>query len=306
MKLASLTDVGRKRGHNEDNLLASSIAVVEAGWKQPFHLCVVADGMGGAAAGEVASEMTTAIVARGIFSAIVESQSDRDRGFINCAKTIKESIERANKQVYFTARSSHIYAGMGSTCCLGLVSGGLLTVGHVGDSRCYLFRRGRLRQLTRDHSFVNELVREGRITEEQAAKHPRRNVITRAIGSREDVSVDVLEHLVEAGDLLLFCSDGLSGMIGDAEIASILRKDLGKVICEEGLEQLCRTLINQANEAGGKDNISVVIAGVEHSDIPPRLMRPIPIRPNSVLSWEEAYEEGFVDDSFVPVENERS
>ena len=302
MKLASLTDVGLKRGHNEDNLLASSVAVMEEGWSQPFHLCIVSDGMGGAAAGEVASQMTIEMVTRRIFSTIVESHVDRERGFINCARLIKESIETANKKVYFTARSSHLYAGMGATCCMGLLAGGFLTIGHVGDSRCYLFRNGHLHLLTEDHSFVNELVREGRITAEQAAKHPRRNVITRAIGSREDVRVDVIVHPYEAGDLFLFCSDGLSGMIDDAEVSSVLRRLCGKAITEQDLDNTCQILVAKANEAGGKDNISVVLAGVEHSDIPQALMRPIPIRPGMTLSWDEAIEEGFVDDSFIPVE----
>jgi len=302
VKLASLTDVGLKRSHNEDNLLASSLVLVEDGFSQPFHLCMVSDGMGGAAAGEVASQMTIEMVSRRVQSAIVEAHVDRDRGFLNADRLIKDAIETANKKVYYTARSSHLYAGMGATCCLGLFGGGFVTIGHVGDSRCYLFRQGHLHLLTEDHSFVNELVREGRITAEQAAKHPRRNVITRAIGSREDVRVDVLVHPVEAGDLFLFCSDGLSGMLSDGELGSVLRRLCGKPMTGPALNDTCATLVAKANESGGKDNISVVLAGVEHVDVPRRRMRPLPIRPDQTLSWDRALEEGFVDDSFVPVE----
>jgi protein phosphatase len=184
---------------------------------------------------------------------------------------------------------------------MGFFGGGMLTIGHVGDSRAYLFRNRNLRLLTEDHSFVNRLVREGRLTPAQAAVHPRRNVITRAIGSRDTVDVDVIEFPVQPGDLFLFCSDGLSGMISDNQIAGYLEKAVGNPFSEPLLNGLCSDLVRGAVNGGGKDNISVVLAGIEHCDVSGNVMRPLPVRHNAVLTWDAAVEGGFVDDSFIPV-----
>ena len=305
MKLACLTDVGLKREHNEDSVFTSSFTVHDDYKPFEFHLCVVADGMGGAAAGEVASDLTVDAVSRVTMSGIIEARSLEESGYVNNAFLIRDAVEAANRNVRCSARSSPLRAGMGSTCCCGLLGGGILTIGHVGDSRAYLFRNRQLRLLTEDHSFVNRLVKEGRLTPQQAAIHPRRNVITRAIGSRDDVEVDVIEQPIAPGDIYMFCSDGLSGMITDNQIAGIIDRVAGQPLSEALLKSLCRDLVRGAINGGGKDNISVAIAGIEHYDVPSRPLRPIPVRHEAVLSWDQAVEGGFVDDSFIPVASGR-
>lgn len=301
MKVASLTDVGLKRAHNEDSLHAASLRVVDAGCSLAVSVLVVSDGMGGAAAGEVASRMTCEMVTSRTLSGVVTAHVDPDRTFVNMERVLKEAIEAANRRVYHAARGDHGFAGMGATVVAAVVVGGQVVVGHVGDSRCYRYRKGVLSCLTQDHSFVNELVREGRITAEQAARHPRRNVITRAIGSREHVSVDVTVQPVVAGDVYLLCSDGLSSMISDHETAAIVGRLAGQPMTEADLDRVCVGLVSAANGAGGRDNVSVILAGVEDADIPSAAVRPVPLRPGATLSWDEAVRGGYVDDGFVPV-----
>jgi protein phosphatase len=301
VKLACLTDVGLKREHNEDSVFSSSLTIQDNYKPFEFHLCIVADGMGGAAAGEIASDLAVDAVSRVVLSGIVEARSLEEAGYVNSAVLMKEAVEAANRNVRCSARSSVFRAGMGTTCCAGLFGGGLLTIGHVGDSRAYVFRERNLYPITEDHSFVNRLVKEGRLTPEQAAVHPRRNVITRAIGSRDDVEVDIIEYLLKPGDIYLFCSDGLSGMINDNQIAGILEKSTGQAFTDDLLKILCSDLIRGAINGGGKDNITVALAAVEHSDVPPAAFRPLPVRHEAVLTWDHAVDGRFVDDSFVPV-----
>jgi protein phosphatase len=224
---AALSDLGREREGNEDSFLEAS------------PIFVVADGMGGAQAGEVASQ--TAIET---FEAAVEAGG--------LPETLVETVESANARVYEMASSDRDRAGMGTTLTAAVVSGGGLTLGHVGDSRAYRFRGDRLEQLTDDHSLVGGMVRMGQLTAAEAEQHPQRSVILRAVGVEPAVEVDSLKHELEDGDVYLLCSDGLSGMLRDPVIEEVLRS---RPVLSEAAEML----VALANECGGRDNITVVL-----------------------------------------------
>src|SRR5436305_2845922 len=192
------TDTGRQRPGNEDNMFARA------------PLFVVADGMGGAQAGEVASQIAIDTFAHGL----PETGSAEER--------LSECVREANRQIYELSRSENERAGMGTTLTAALLDDAALAVAHVGDSRAYLFRDGELTRLTRDHSLVGELVRQGKLTEEQAAEHPQRSIITRALGPEPEVDVDTWTYPVRAGDLLLLCSDGLTSMVSEERVSDVL------------------------------------------------------------------------------------
>jgi serine/threonine protein phosphatase PrpC len=234
------TDTGRQRRDNEDN------AYVRA------PLFVVADGMGGAQAGEVASALAVEEFQRPLADAGTPEQR------------LAERVQSANRRIYETAQSAHEQAGMGTTLTAAYLDDADLAVAHVGDSRAYIFRDGSLTRLTQDHSLVEELVRRGKLTEEQAAEHPQRSIITRALGVENDVEVDTWTFPVRAGDVVLMCSDGLTSMIGEDQIAAVLSS-------EPDLDRAGERLIAEANEAGGRDNITVVLFRLEEADPhPPR------------------------------------
>lgn len=234
------TDTGRQRRDNEDS------AYVRA------PLFVVADGMGGAQAGEVASAL-----------AVEEFQRPLpDEG--TPEQRLAERVQSANRRIYETAQTTHERAGMGTTLTAAYLDDADLAVAHVGDSRAYIFRDGSLTRLTQDHSLVEELVRRGKLTEEQAAEHPQRSIITRALGVENEVEVDTWTFPVRAGDVVLMCSDGLTSMIGEDQIAAVLSS-------EADLDRAGERLIAEANEAGGRDNITVVLFRLEETDPrPPR------------------------------------
>jgi protein phosphatase len=224
---AALSDVGREREGNEDSFL-----------ERP-PLFVVADGMGGAEAGEVASQ--TVVEVFGEAAAAGELPAG-----------LEATVQRANARIYAMAQENPERAGMGCTTTASFVSGGRLTVAHVGDSRLYRLRGGAFEQLTDDHSLVGGLVRLGQLTPEEAENHPQRSVILRAVGVEAKVEVDVLQHELEAGDVYMACSDGLTGMVRDVVIA----ETLGMF---SRLAEAAEMLIELANAAGGKDNITVVL-----------------------------------------------
>jgi PPM family protein phosphatase len=226
------TDVGRQRHTNEDNC-----------YDQP-PVFAVADGMGGAQAGEVASEM-----------AIEEFVQDRDAE-APPERQLEQIAKAANRKIWEVAQSDSRRAGMGTTLTAAMVDGRSVAVGHVGDSRLYLYRDGKLERMTRDHSLVEEFMRQGRLTPEQAEKHPQRSVITRALGPESDVDVDTFSIQARDGDVYLLCSDGLSGMVSDEDMEAILREG-------DGLDATAATLIDAANENGGRDNITAVLFRVE-------------------------------------------
>jgi protein phosphatase len=229
------SDLGRQRQGNEDNLFVRA------------PLFVVADGMGGAQAGEVASEIAVSQFERGL-------PDDGDP-----AGSLVGLIQAANARIHEESRDDAQRAGMGTTLTAAYVAGEDVIVAHVGDSRCYLLRDGDLTRLTRDHSLVEELVRRGKLTEEQAEAHPQRSVITRALGAGADVEVDVDVFPARDGDLFLVCSDGLTGMVHEAQLKPLLEQP-------GPLERIGRSLIAAANDAGGRDNITVILFRLEDTE----------------------------------------
>jgi len=226
---AGFTDPGRKRRRNEDSFVIDP------------PLFAVADGMGGAQAGEVASRLAAAAF-----------REFHDVDDLDPEERLAAIIQEANRRIYERATGDAQVSGMGTTITAALVGGDALVIGHVGDSRAYRLRSGRFEQLTDDHSLVADLVRSGRLTPEEADAHPQRSVITRALGTDREVDVDTFVVPVEAGDLFLLCSDGLTTMIEDDEIRDLLS-------ATRDLEQAGKGLVKAANKAGGEDNITVVL-----------------------------------------------
>ena len=226
------TDTGRQRPANEDSAVARA------------PIFVVADGMGGARAGEVASRLAIDVFQEGF--------PDSD----NREEMLAERVRDANRTIYDRASQEPDLEGMGTTLTAAYLDDGHVAIAHVGDSRAYLFRDGELRRLTQDHSLVDELVRRGKLTEEQAAEHPQRSIITRALGIEPEVEVDTWSYPVRAGDVLLLCSDGLTSMVPEERVAAILAP-------APTLERAASHLIEEANAAGGRDNITVILARLE-------------------------------------------
>lgn len=227
------TDVGRQRRVNEDSLLVHP------------PLFVVADGMGGHQAGEVASGLAVAAFADGL-----------PDGGDAAEFRLAELVQAANREIHDTSRSDAEHAGMGTTITAAYVDVDDVAIAHVGDSRAYRWRDGQLERLTDDHSLVEELIRQGKLTEAEAEEHPQRSIVTRALGPERDVQVDTRTVPARDGDLFLLCSDGLTGMLGEAGLTRVLGAG-------GALAVLVRNLIAAANAAGGRDNITVVLFRVE-------------------------------------------
>ena len=245
------THTGRVRDHNEDQYLALGRDQSPPG---AGALLVVADGMGGQAAGEVASLIAVQHIEERFRSGGLTSVDDKD-----LEEALRELLGDVNRAV-LTAGQEPDKRGMGTTCTLVIIKGQQLYFSHVGDSRAYLLRDGQLNQITTDHSWVEEAVATGTMTREEARVHPNRNVITRAIGLDADLKVDTDELSLQRGDLILLCSDGLNSMIPD--------EDILKTLQESSTDTVCANLIKAANDAGGRDNTSVVIAVVgEHAGV---------------------------------------
>lgn len=242
MKLASgaRTDVGRVRAGNEDSYFVDS------------PLFVIADGMGGHAAGDVASATAVEVI-----------QEKRDEISSTDPETLSNVIREANRAIWSRSADDTNLRGMGTTCTMILVADSEAKVAHVGDSRAYLFHDGEIRQITDDHTLVGRLVREGKLRPEEAARHPQRSMVTRALGVDEDVEVDLFSLALEEGDRLLICSDGLSGMVSEDEMTEILNS-------ESDPQRAADVLVDRANEAGGEDNITVIVidVGAESSSAP--------------------------------------
>jgi protein phosphatase len=223
------TDTGQRRRTNEDAYVCHP------------PLFAIADGMGGAQAGEVASHLA----ATSLEHADLDGQHDEQR--------VVALIQDANRSVYERARSDESTSGMGTTMTVALVDGDLVRIGHVGDSRAYLVRDHELQQLTEDHSLVAELLRSGRLSPEEAEAHPHRSVITRVLGTDPEVEVDAFSVETKPGDLFMLCSDGLTAMVDDARILEVVEAQRGDV------QAMARALIAEANARGGEDNITVVL-----------------------------------------------
>jgi protein phosphatase len=231
------TDSGRKRRHNEDSYVF-----------QP-PLFAIADGMGGARAGEVASALAA--------GALTESGADGGG-----ERALARAIQEANRRVHQRASTDAETEGMGTTMTVALVEGDAVSFGHVGDSRAYLLRENRLEQLTDDHSLVAELVRRGELSPQAAEVHPQRSVITRALGTDPDVDVDTFSVEAQPGDVYLICSDGLSDMVGGETIEHILLEH------RNDLSAASRALVQAANRAGGDDNITAIVFEIVEGDMP--------------------------------------
>jgi protein phosphatase len=240
IELHAAVDPGRARSNNED-----SVAIDAA-----TSLAVLADGMGGYNAGEVASQMATSFIAAELGRWLREAHAQATDQEVRRAMDI--CVDNANRAIFNAADSNPQYAGMGTTLVVAVFRADSLLVGHVGDSRCYRLRAGRLQQITRDHSLLQEQIDAGLITPEQAAFSANKNLVTRAVGVEDTVLLETHQHEVQPGDLYLLCSDGLSDMLDDAAIGQLL---LGS----DSLEAGCKQLIEAANDAGGKDNISVIL-----------------------------------------------
>lgn len=226
------TDVGRVRKGNEDSYLLEA----------PIY--AVADGMGGHTAGDVASATAVSVISDGI-----AAQPPAN------GHALADLVSRANDVIWDKARSDPSLRGMGTTCTLLMIDGDVAHIAHVGDSRAYLLRDGSFRQLTEDHTLVERMVREGRLSAEEAANHPQRSIITRALGVDSNVQVDVLEEHLDEGDRILITSDGLTSMVGPEDIARVLDD-------EEDPQAAADHLVDMANEAGGEDNVTVVVLHV--------------------------------------------
>ena len=241
---AGLSDVGRLRQNNEDSLA----------WDAAANVAVLADGMGGYNAGEVASKMAVDHV----MQRMVQWAKDTDMPTtLRVLKRVMEaSVDEANREIFDAAHTNPAYAGMGTTLVfLSFALEGRVVVGHAGDSRAYRLRDGSLSQLTRDHSLLQEQVDAGLLTPEQVHAFGYRNFITRALGVEDAVVLDINDFDVQAGDVYLLCSDGLTDMVDDVDIATVLTSD-------GSLDQRASTLINWANRNGGRDNVTVLLVEV--------------------------------------------
>ena len=227
---AGTTDVGRQRSTNEDSLLVLP----------PYF--AVADGMGGAKAGEVASRLAVEVLEE----ELARHPDDPPEA------QLSHALQEANRRIFELSTDDESRRGMGTTVTAARVHDGEVSLGHVGDSRAYRLREGELEQLTRDHSLVAELQRSGQLSAEAAEHHPQRSIITRALGPEPDVEVDTYTVPGREGDVFLLCSDGLTGMVSDDEMASIVRR-------AGSLGDAAESLVRAANQSGGKDNITVVL-----------------------------------------------
>lgn len=264
--IAGRTDTGRVREHNEDSI----------GQDPELGLLVLADGMGGLKAGEVASAMAVEVVTRelvDVLRSLDPGQSDDDTGYALESLAVGRAVVRANETIFQVAQSQPQCAGMGTTLVVLLFYDDRLTVAHVGDSRMYRLRDGEFEQITLDHSLVQELVNRGFYTPEEAREATHKNIVTRALGIGEDVEYDLLEEVALPGDTFLLCSDGLNDMVDDPTIRAILLEN------QDNLDAAVDRLVGAANDNGGRDNVSVLLARVD---------RPFPVKSgwlSRLISW---------------------
>ncbi|PRX33529.1 protein phosphatase [Orenia metallireducens] len=232
MRYGATSEVGKVRKENQDSYLVIN--------KQDLDIIVIADGMGGHQGGNVASSLA------------VKEIKEYNFNYDSLNDSIKECIELVNQRIYQEGLAKEEYYGMGTTLTMGIIKDRILIIGHIGDSRAYLFRNGNLKQLTADHSYVGELLRNNLISQEEADNHPKKNLLLKALGVKEEIEADLVELELEADDLILLCSDGLTNMLSNDELAKILAEDLD-------LQKKTDKMALMANEQGGYDNITVLI-----------------------------------------------
>lgn len=238
MNIKCKTDKGRIRENNQDYVVTLK--------GKKYILLIVADGMGGHNAGEIASKSACITIRDYIFKNF--------DGYESIENLIKDSIVAANEEVYKKSLSNKNFNGMGTTVTCSLIYKDNIYIGHVGDSRAYLINKVGIVKITQDHSYVQELIDNGSITEKEAINHPQRNIITRAVGTEMDVTIDIKMMNINKGDYILICTDGLTNYINNDEIFEIVSSNKKNAVDE---------LINLAKERGGSDNISIIIAGKE-------------------------------------------
>ena len=241
IRIACAVDTGRARANNED-----AVVVDEA-----CGLAVLADGMGGYQAGEVASGMATHLVHGELSRWLAEDGGDASDAEVR--RALERAVDGANRQIFNAASLNPDYQGMGTTLVCAVFRGPRVLIGHVGDSRAYRLRAGRLARLTRDHSLLQEQIDAGLITPQEAAVSTMKNLVTRAVGVEDTVLVESHVHALQPGDCILLCSDGLSDMLPEPAIEQLMQG-------EPEPDALCQRLVQAANDAGGRDNISVVVA----------------------------------------------
>ncbi|GGJ08176.1 protein phosphatase PrpC [Alicyclobacillus cellulosilyticus] len=244
MLYAARSHIGLVRQVNEDGF------AVHADFR-PFRLIVVADGMGGASAGEVASKIAVDTVSDYVQSGLRNEGCDPQQ-------LMQEAVFAANQRIWEVAQASEAYLGMGTTIVAALFDDTEVTIGHVGDSRGYLFQDGNLQQVTQDHSLVAELVRRGQITEDEAVRHPQRNIVTRSLGTVAHSYPDVATRRWRPGDVLLLCTDGLTNLVTSSELGDYLR-ELSGARSEADVDRLADALVQVALDRGGHDNITLVL-----------------------------------------------
>lgn len=244
MRMAGLTDTGLRRLANEDHI----------GFDQALGIAVLADGMGGHKAGETASRMAVDDVLQNLQN-LINQESPGSITSSQLLAMVSNTISDSNSKIYQASTSSLDFKGMGTTVVAAIVKGSQIYVGHVGDSRAYLFRDNFLSRITKDHSLIQELIDKGFYTELEARTATVGHVVTRALGARKGVEVDATRHELENHDLILLCSDGLTDMVNDSLIEIVLRDS-------KDVETTAKELVELANEHGGKDNISVILVQV--------------------------------------------
>lgn len=244
IEMVTVTHPGMVRSHNEDSIATDAVA----------GLAVLADGMGGYNAGEVASGIAVAMISAELKKALAANSGKIDTA--TAERLVGEEAVRANSAIFQAAQNQSQYAGMGTTLVIALWHDDKLVVGHVGDSRLYRFRGGRLEQVTRDHSLLQEQIDSGLITKEQARHSQNKNLVTRAVGIDPDVDVEVHSYPVQSGDIYLLCSDGLNDMVTDEDM------ELTLASLQANLPLAAEQLVQQANDNGGRDNVSVILVRV--------------------------------------------
>ena len=246
IEVANISDTGLKRPHNEDSAVTDTA----------LGLAVVADGMGGYKAGEVASAIAAQLILNEVRAGIANGEANTKVGSAGMSRAtlvIRDAVAKANAEVFRTAQEVPQCQGMGTTVVVVFYHGDKVSIAHVGDSRVYRLRGNEFKQITRDHSLIQELIDRGFFTPEEAAENTPKNLVTRALGIEQSVEVDVQEQDLQAGEIYLLCSDGLNDMVDDEEIHLTLSKYSANLV------QAATELVRLANEKGGKDNVSVVL-----------------------------------------------
>ncbi|MDF2841194.1 MAG: protein phosphatase [Clostridia bacterium] len=254
MRSAGRSDIGLVRKVNEDDFLCLKLNDLLK-LEEPaadLYLCIVADGMGGRNAGEVASSMAVHEIVEFIQEKYINVLTEQNISEENIFDLIRNAIDYSNEKIYKKSLLNKEYVGMGTTLSMILITNNMLYYGHVGDSRIYLIRKNKITKLTEDHSLVAELVKQGTIKPEEAFSHPQKNIITRALGTEFDIEADLGKQEIIEGDYILLCTDGLSNLLKDSEMKEL-------VISAKDVKDACDNLIDKAKENGGFDNITVVV-----------------------------------------------